>query len=157
MTISRRRFLRTTSLALAGASLARPNLVSHAATVLRGPSKKVVILGAGMAGLVAGYELTQLGHDVTILEARMRPGGRVHTLREPFSDGLFAEAGAARIPDEHDLTLKYVKLFNLSLEPMYPSSLSALTFDRDGNRREGPMDSFTEALGGHFGGDLGGN
>ncbi|HEY6246561.1 MAG TPA: FAD-dependent oxidoreductase [Pyrinomonadaceae bacterium] len=157
MTISRRRFLRTTSLALAGASLARPNLVSHAATVLRGPSKKVVILGAGMAGLVAGYELTQLGHDVTILEARMRPGGRVHTLREPFSDGLYADAGAARIPDEHDLTLKYVKLFNLSLEPMYPSRLSALTFDRDGNRREGPMDSFTEALGGHFGGDLGGN
>ena len=66
-----------------------------------------------MAGLVAGYELTQLGHDVTILEARTRPGGRVHTLREPFSDGLHAEAGAARIPDHHDLTLKYVHLLGL--------------------------------------------
>ena len=155
MAITRRKFLRNTGLAIAGASLARPHLFSNA-SILRGPSKKVAILGAGMAGLVAGYELTQLGHDVTILEARMRPGGRVHTLREPFSDGLYADAGAARIPDEHDLTLKYVKLFNLSLEPMYPSRLSALTFDRDGIRREGPMDSFTEALGGHFGGDLGG-
>jgi monoamine oxidase len=76
------------------------------AVVLSGPAKKVLILGAGMAGLVAGHELSKLGHDVTILEARTRPGGRVHTLREPFSDGLYAEEGAARIPDEHELTLK---------------------------------------------------
>src|SRR6185295_680822 len=157
MTITRRKFLRTSGLALAGSSLARPNLISNAATILRGPSKKIAILGAGMAGLVAGYELTQLGHDVIILEARMRPGGRVHTLREPFSDELYADAGAARIPDSHDLTLKYVKLFNLPLEPMYPSRLSAVTFDRDGSRREGSIDSFTEALGGHFGRDLGGS
>ena len=118
MPISRRKFLRNSGLALAGLHLSRPNVVGHGASILRGPAKKVVILGAGMAGLVAGYELIALGHDVTILEARMRPGGRVHTLREPFSDGLYAEAGAARIPDEHDLTLKYVKLFNLPLEPM---------------------------------------
>ena len=153
MTISRRKFLRTTGLALASASLAR----SSAASILRGPSKKVAILGAGMAGLVAGYELSQLGHDVTVLEARMRPGGRVHTIREPFSDGLYAEAGAARIPNGHDLTLKYVKLFDVPLEPMYPERLSAVTFDRDGTRREGPIGNFTEALGGYFGPDLGGS
>jgi monoamine oxidase len=157
MTISRRKFLRNTGLAVAGASLARPGLVSSAASIVRGPSKKIAILGAGMAGLVAAYELTQLGHDVTILEARMRPGGRVFTIREPFSDGLYAEAGAARIPDEHDLTLKYVKLFNLPLEPMYPTRLSSLTFDRNGTRHEGSMESFTEALGGYYGGDLGGS
>ena len=107
-----------------------------------------------MAGLVAGYELSQLGHDVTILEARTRPGGRVHTLREPFSDGLYAEAGAARVPDNHDLTLKYVHLLNLPLEPMYPSRLSALRFD--GGRREVPIESFTEGLGQVLGPDLGG-
>jgi len=153
MTTSRRKFLRTTGLALAGAAVAR----SNAATVLRGPSKRIAILGAGMAGLVAGYELSQLGHDITILEARMRPGGRVHTIREPFSDGLYAEAGAARIPNSHDLTLKYVKLFDVPLEPMYPQRLSAVTFDSSGVRREGPIDNFMEALGGYFGPDLGGS
>ena len=123
--------------------------------VVRGPSKKVLILGAGLAGLVAGYELTQLGHDVTILEARNRPGGRVHTLREPFSDGLYAEEGAARIPTNHDLTLKYVNLFQLPLEPMYPPRLRALRLD-GGDRREVPFENFMEGLEQFFGPDLGG-
>lgn len=157
MTISRRKFLKTTGLAVAGVSILRPNMIGNAATsITRSPGKKVLVLGAGMAGLVAGYELTQLGHDITILEARMRPGGRVQTLREPFSDGLYAEAGAARIPDDHDLTLKYVKLFDVPLEPMYPSRFSALRFD-NGNRREVSSDGFTEALGQNFGSELGGS
>jgi len=109
-----------------------------------------------MAGLVAAYELTKLGHDVTILEARTRPGGRVQTLREPFSDGLYAEAGAARIPDNHDLTHKYVKEFALPLEPFYPGRLHALRFDR-GSREEVPIDGFTDAMTQQFGEELGGN
>jgi monoamine oxidase len=108
-----------------------------------------------MAGLVAGYELSKLGHDVTILEARQRPGGRVHTLREPFADGLYAEAGAARIPNNHDLTLKYVKEFALPLEPFYPNRLNALRFDR-GQREEVPIDGFTDAMTENYGGELGG-
>ena len=67
--------------------------------------KRVVIVGAGLAGLCAAYELGALGHDVTVLEGQTRPGGRVQTLRDPFDDGLFAEAGASRIPTSHDLTL----------------------------------------------------
>src|SRR5205807_635732 len=47
-------------------------------------------------------------------------------LREPFSDGLYAEAGASRIPETHDLTLKYVKLFGLTLDPFYPSGGATL-------------------------------
>ena len=85
-------------------------------------SKEVIIIGAGMSGLVAGYELTRAGHDVIILEARDRVGGRVLTLREPFSDGHFAEAGAARIPPDHDLTLGYADHFGLTLVPFYPQS-----------------------------------
>jgi monoamine oxidase len=80
----------------------------------------------------------------------------VHTLREPFDDGLYAEAGAARIPDDHNLTLKYVKLFNLPLEPMYPTQLSALRFEQ-GNMRKVEMGGFTEALGKNFGSELGGS
>ena len=84
------------------------------------PPRKVIVLGAGLAGLTAGYELAHAGHDVTILEARERPGGRVLTIREPFSDGLHAEAGALFVPNNHNLTLRYVKLFELSLDPALP-------------------------------------
>jgi monoamine oxidase len=152
MPINRRQFLKRSALTAAGLTLAR----SHAFAFASVAPKKIIIIGAGMAGLSAGYELAQLGHNVTILEARARPGGRVHTLREPFSDGLYAEAGAARIPDNHDLTLKYVKLFNLPTEPMYPTAnLSALRFEQ-GSMRQVPMTGFTEALGNAFGSELGG-
>lgn len=120
-----------------------------------GTPKKVLILGAGLAGLSAAYELTQAGHDVTILEARMRPGGRVQTLREPFSDGLYAEAGAARIPSDHEWTMKYVKLFELPLEPMYPAQFSFLDFSA-GGRREVDGNAFVSSLGSIIGGELGG-
>jgi len=86
------------------------------------PPKQIVIVGAGLSGLVAGYELTRAGHEVTILEARNRVGGRVLTLRTPFSDGHFAEAGAARIPPAHNLTLGYADHFGLTLENFYPNS-----------------------------------
>src|ERR1700738_2271837 len=120
-----RQFLQHRGLAAAGVSLLPGNSIGRALIDLRGPStpKRVLILGAGLAGMVAGYELSQLGHTVTILEARMRPGGRAHTLREPFSDGLYAEAGAARIPENPDLTLKNIKLVEVALEPMYLSRL----------------------------------
>src|SRR5215207_5631719 len=148
MAITRRQFLRRSAIAVAGAGLNPAGALGT--IILRGPAKKVLILGAGMAGLVAGHELSKLGHDITILEARTRPGGRVHTLREPFSDGLYAEAGAARIPDNHELTLKYVKEFELLLEPFYPHQLNAVRFDRDG-REEVPINGFTDAMTRNFG------
>lgn len=79
--------------------------------------RSVIVVGAGMAGLVAADQLLRAGHHVTILEARGRVGGRVHTIREPFSDGLHAEAGAMRIPRNHDLTLHYVERFGLPTAP----------------------------------------
>lgn len=92
--------------------------------------KKILILGAGLAGMVAADELIKAGHDVTILEARTRPGGRVFTFREPFSDGMYAEAGAARIHSTHNYTLKYVKEFGLTLDPFYPKNLATVTYLR---------------------------
>lgn len=84
--------------------------------------QKIIILGGGMSGLVAAYELRRAGHDVTVLEARQRLGGRVHTLSAPFSDGQFAEAGASRIPSNHDLTLAYATHFGLIMDPFYADS-----------------------------------
>lgn len=85
--------------------------------------KRVIIVGAGLAGLSAAYELTQAGHDAVVLEARTRPGGRVQTLRDPFAEGLYAEAGAARIPDHHHFTRQYVEHFGLTLDPFEPADL----------------------------------
>jgi len=147
MTITRRAFIKTGALAV-GASLIRLPIVSASVA-----PKKIIIIGAGMAGLSAGYELSQAGHDITILEARAIPGGRVHTIREPFSDGLYAEAGAARIPDTHELTLKYVKLFDVPLEPMYPSKLSALRVNGN-SKQEVSIDGFTDGLSQFFGSEF---
>lgn len=81
-----------------------------------GRRKRVVIIGAGMAGLVAGFELARQGHEPVILEAQNRVGGRIYTLRT-FAPGLYAEAGAMRIPRVHELTLEYCRMFGLRLRP----------------------------------------
>jgi len=75
--------------------------------------KRVVIVGAGLAGLSAGYELLKAGHDVNLIEAQSRVGGRIYTLREPFAEGLYGEAGAMRIPRAHKLTMAYIEKFGL--------------------------------------------
>ena len=78
-----------------------------------GKSKKVLIVGAGLAGLVAGYELKRAGHNPVIIEAQQRVGGRVYTLRQPFTEGLYAEVGAMRIPRAHTVTMEYIGKFGL--------------------------------------------
>ena len=91
-------------------------------------SKKVIIIGAGISGLVAGYELTIAGHDVTILESRDRIGGRVLTIRSPFSNNHYVEGGAARIKPSHNLTIAYANHFNLTLDPFYATSGNYVDF-----------------------------
>ena len=76
------------------------------------PRKEIVILGAGMAGLTAAYELLCLGHKVTIYEANSsRVGGRAWTHR--FDDGQYHEFGAMRFHKEHDHTRHYADLCKL--------------------------------------------
>lgn len=110
MTLTRRAFLRHAALAVpAAALLPRLDLPAMA----QSPPRKVIVAGAGLAGLAAAWELVQLGHDVTVLEAQLRPGGRVWTLREPFSDGLYAEAGATSFGDNYRHLLRYAKAFDI--------------------------------------------
>ena len=81
-----------------------------------GPAR-VIVVGAGMAGLVAASELLRAGHEPLVLEAQHRVGGRVLTLREPFAPGLWAEAGAMRIPRSHALTMALVERYGLTTRP----------------------------------------
>src|SRR6476660_3626998 len=83
-----------------------------------GPAQRLIVLGAGLAGLCSAYELQQQGHEVTLLEAQSRPGGRVRTLREGFAPGLYCEAGPETIPSAHDLTQHYARAFGLELAPV---------------------------------------
>lgn len=76
----------------------------------------VVVIGAGIAGLTAAFELTRAGHEVTILEASHRAGGRIFTMREPFTDGLYGEAGAMRYPPSHRILMRYLQNFNIKTE-----------------------------------------
>ncbi|HYI22913.1 MAG TPA: FAD-dependent oxidoreductase, partial [Candidatus Limnocylindrales bacterium] len=96
------------------------------------PGKRVLILGGGIAGLVAAFELKRQGHEPLVLEAQHRVGGRVQTIRD-FAPGLYAEAGAMRIPRVHDLTLAYCELFGLELRPFVMGNPSTLVYI-DGQR-----------------------
>ena len=80
-------------------------------------AKNVIILGAGISGLVAARELMAAGHNVTIIEASQRVGGRIRTLREPFSPGQYSEAGAMRVPNSHQLVKAYANHFSLEMRP----------------------------------------
>lgn len=88
-------------------------------------SKKVLIIGAGMAGMVAASMLKKAGHDVTIVESNTRVGGRIKTFRNTDEkkyfedDGVYGEAGAMRIPTIHLMVLKYIEQLNLKIEPFY--------------------------------------
>ena len=104
------------------------------------PRKRVLIIGAGMAGLVAAYELMRQGHEPVVLEAQQRVGGRVLTLRD-FAPGLYAEAGAMRIPRVHDLTLAYCARFGLKLRPFVMGNPKALAYIQGVRTTIGKLDA----------------
>jgi len=99
----------------------------------------VTVLGAGPAGLCAAYELGKAGYDVTVLEARVRPGGRVWTIRggteetdlngetqrSSFSDGNFLNMGATRIPQNH-ITLDYCRELGVEIQAFPNQNANAL-------------------------------
>ena len=80
--------------------------------------KRVVVCGAGLAGLVAAHELARARMDVTILDARDRLGGRVWTVRDGFAEGQHGELGGEFIDAEHKYMHALVERFRLSLVPV---------------------------------------
>jgi monoamine oxidase len=106
--------------------------------------RKVVILGAGISGLTAAYELRRKGYDVQVIEASHRAGGRNLTLRGgdlvdecgypqicsfDRDPDLYFNAGPARIPGHHASLLGYCKELGVQLTPFINDNRSALVQD----------------------------
>ncbi|WP_174274350.1 flavin monoamine oxidase family protein [Sphingomonas bacterium] len=114
--------------------------MAHAApTDFKGPPKlsgarkgaSVLVLGSGLAGMLAAYELSKAGYKVQVLEFQNRPGGRNWTLRGGdtlneiggavqkvgFAPGNYLNPGPWRIPYHHQALLHYCQAFGVALEP----------------------------------------
>ena len=77
-------------------------------------NKTVTVIGAGLAGLSAAYDLQRAGWKVIVLEARDRVGGRVYSVRS-FSSGLVAEGGGEFIEESHTRMIALANQFGLKL------------------------------------------
>jgi monoamine oxidase len=95
---------------------------------------RVVVVGAGLAGLAAAHELARAGWSVVVLEARRRLGGRVLTLRSSFRAGQHAEAGAEFGDASQRTMLAYARQFGLALEPVVAAAAARRLVYRDGRR-----------------------
>ena len=99
----------------AGAALVAGLAVSTTRAATSRP-KKVIVAGAGIAGLSCAYELMERGHEVTLLEASRRTGGHVKTIREPLAAGFYADVGAEQFPGRpaYEHVWNYVDKFKLT-------------------------------------------
>jgi len=113
-----------------------------------GYGKKVIILGAGIGGLTAAYELRRAGYQVQILELTERAGGRNHTARRGtvlvektksgqtlkqvcnFDEGLYLNLGPGRLPYHHRRVLHYCQELGVALE-VYVMETMANLFQSD--------------------------
>jgi monoamine oxidase len=109
-----------------------------------GDGRRVLIIGAGIAGMVLGYELQRAGYAPMILEARTRPGGRNWSLRAGdeiietgsgqhvhwnIGEHMYFNPGPARLPYHHEGILSYCRALNVPLEVMCNDNRGALMQD----------------------------
>jgi monoamine oxidase len=129
-----------------------------------GSGKTVAILGAGVAGLCAAYELDRAGYDCVVLEASRRIGGRSLTLRRGdafaevggplqechFDDGLWLNAGPGRIAHHHVHVIDYCQQFGVALQPyIFASRANLVHSGMIGNGKTVPMRRAYYDLQGH--------
>jgi monoamine oxidase len=96
----------------------------------------IIVVGAGISGLVIAYRLMQQGHDVRVIEASSRPGGRIRTIRG-WPGGLHVEAGATHIVPDPDLVKLLVEL-GVATDPPTPQPRLASVVYADRQRRVFP-------------------
>jgi monoamine oxidase len=125
---------------MAGQAGVRPALTGRPARA------RVLVLGAGVSGLVVGYELGKLGYDFRILEARDRVGGMAWTVRRgtehtelsgerqvcTFDEGLHVNVGPWRIPYTHTGVLNYCRELGVPMQ-IFVNEADASYFYYEGN------------------------
>jgi monoamine oxidase len=123
--ITRRDFLKG-MLGMAGAaaamSLTPPVIQARTASVLEKsrPENPVVIVGAGLGGLVTAYRLSQKGIPCVVYEASRRAGGRVYTQRGFNSDDMFVELGGELVDTTHEDIITLCRELSVPLEHFEP-------------------------------------
>ena len=129
---ARRMALRQGAALLGAAALSWP--VAAAAKPRGNP--KIVVVGAGLAGLAAAWTLARHGLDVTLIEASPRAGGRCWTERKAFGDGQFAERGGELVDTMHDAIIDLALELGLAFDDLHaatPRNTSAIALI-DGRR-----------------------
>ena len=115
-----------------------------------GKGQKVIVLGAGLAGMVSALELSKKGYEVELLEARDFAGGRTSCSRKgtkvtqadgtietcDFEHGQYLNHGAWRIPGQHHSTLHYCRTLGVPLEVMLNHSSQSYVYS---DSIEGPL------------------
>ncbi len=121
---SRRKFLHDAALTGAGMLLI-PALLN--ANYFK-ENKKIVIIGAGMAGLNAAYQLKKLGLTATVYEAADRTGGRMYTMNHIFGENITTDIGGEFVDSTHEEIISLTKEFNLDLYDLRKDTLTNKTF-----------------------------
>ncbi|MCB2090992.1 MAG: FAD-dependent oxidoreductase [Alphaproteobacteria bacterium] len=132
------------NMAMASTMMAPPKLSTE------GKGKKILILGAGLSGMVCAMELREKGYEVQIIEAKPTAGGRCMSARKgtviedvggdrqvcDFENNQYLNVGPWRIPPTHHSTLYYCRKLGVALEPFINKSFEAYYYQSEG---EGPL------------------
>ncbi len=129
------------NMAMASTMYAPPAMSSN------GNGKKILVLGAGISGLVCAIELLKKGYDVQILEAKNHAGGRCMSARKgtviedvggerqvcDFDHNQYLNVGPWRIPAEHHSTIYYCRKLGVELEPFVNKAFAAYYYQSEGS------------------------
>ena len=119
-----RRLSRRDLLKLAGATGLAAGLSTLGAHPAGAASPRIVVVGAGLAGLTCAYRLKQAGYAATLYEASDRVGGRCWTIRGEFAEGQLAEHGGELIDQGHTAIRQLAQELGLPLDNLLAAEVN---------------------------------